>query len=62
MSDKSGGGSIGLIGCILAVVLSWIANKSVLWCILHFFFSWLYCIYWALTKTGVYGWLQSIMI
>jgi len=61
MSDNNGY-NIGLIGSISAVVLSWIANKSVLWCILHFFFSWIYCIYWALTKTGVYEWLQLMMV
>jgi hypothetical protein len=52
MSDNSssvsvGGGGIGL-GSILAVILSWTTNHSIAWCILHFFCSWFYVIYWAI--------------
>lgn len=54
-------GSTGLIGSILAVVLSWIVNKSILWAILHFFCSWIYVIYWAIVKTQFYSWLQSLV-
>jgi len=42
---------IFLIGCIGAAVLSWIANHSVVWAILHFFCNWVYVIYWFLVKT-----------
>lgn len=35
-------------GCALAMVISWSANHSILWAILHGFFSWLYVIYYAL--------------
>ena len=40
------GGGVGL-GGILAVVLSWSTNHSILWAIIHFIFGWLYVIYWA---------------
>jgi hypothetical protein len=50
MSDSrssTAGGGIGL-GGLLAVVLSWTVNHSIGWCILHFFCSWFYVIYWAI--------------
>jgi hypothetical protein len=36
------------LGSLLAVILSWTSNHSIAWCILHFFCSWFYVIYWAL--------------
>lgn len=38
------GGGIGL-GSVIAVVISWSVNHSVLWAIIHGFFGWLYVIY-----------------
>jgi len=49
----------GAIGGILAVVMSWMVNHSILWCIIHFFCGWLYVIYWILAKTAIYDWLLS---
>ncbi|MBU2920357.1 hypothetical protein KO504_03320 [Winogradskyella psychrotolerans] len=43
---KSGVG----LGSVIAVVISWDRNKSILWAILHGIFSWLYVIYYALTR------------
>lgn len=40
---------IGL-GTILAVVVSWERNKSVLLAFLHGIFSWLYVLYFVLTR------------
>ncbi len=37
-------------GCALAIVISWGQNKSILWAIVHGFLSWLYVIYYALTR------------
>ena len=37
-------------GSVLAVVLSWERNKSILLAIVHGIFSWLYVIYFALTR------------
>jgi hypothetical protein len=48
MSATSSG--IG-IGTILAVIVSYTANKSILWAIIHGFFGWLYIIYYLI----VYG-------
>jgi hypothetical protein len=42
-------GGIGL-GTVLAVVLSWSRNRSVLWAILHGILGWLYVIYFILTR------------
>jgi hypothetical protein len=36
--------SIG-IGSIIAVVISWTVNHSVLWCLIHGFFGWFYIVY-----------------
>ncbi len=38
------------LGSILAVTLSWERNRSILWAILAAIFSWLYVIYFALTR------------
>ena len=38
------------IGCVLAIVLSWHRNKSILFGILHGVLSWLYVIYFALSR------------
>ena len=35
-------------GSALAMVISWSANKSLLWVIVHGLLSWLYVIYYAL--------------
>jgi len=43
---KSG---IGL-GSVLAVVVSWERNKSVLFAFIHGIFSWLYVLYFVLTR------------
>jgi hypothetical protein len=42
-------GGIGL-GSVLAVVVSWERNKSVLFAFLHGIFSWLYVLYFVLTR------------
>ena len=36
------------MGCALAVTISYVANKSILWAMLHGVCSWLYVIYYAL--------------
>jgi hypothetical protein len=38
------------LGTSIAVVLSWSRNASILWCILHGVFSWIYVIYFAITR------------
>lgn len=42
-------GGIGL-GSVLAVVVSWERNKSVLLAFIHGLFSWLYVLYFVLTR------------
>lgn len=45
-SSSSGAcGGIG-IGTVVAIVLSWSINHSVLWAIVHGFFGWFYLLYW----------------
>jgi len=52
MSEKRGGGGStaagGWVGAVLAIILSWTVNKSVLWAIIHAFCGWLYVIYWLI--------------
>lgn len=38
------------MGSALAMVLSYNANQSILWAILHGIFSWLYVIYFAIVR------------
>ncbi len=40
-------------GCALAICISWSLHHSILWAILHGICSWLYVIYFALTRSGV---------
>lgn len=38
------------MGMSLAVVLSWSRNASILWCMLHGLCSWVYVVYFAMTR------------
>lgn len=38
------------LGNVVAAILSWSANHSVLWCILHGLFSWFYVVYYLVTR------------
>ncbi|MBN9690487.1 MAG: hypothetical protein J0M24_09620 [Verrucomicrobia bacterium] len=38
------------IGSALAIVCSWQRNRSILWAILAAIFSWLYVVYFAITR------------
>lgn len=42
---------IGLCSA-LAVAISWSTNKSILWAAVHGVLSWLYVLYFALTRPG----------
>lgn len=37
-------------GTALAITISWSANKSILWAIIHGLLSWIYVVYYALTS------------
>lgn len=37
-------------GTALAITISWSANKSILWAIIHGLLSWIYVIYYAMTR------------
>jgi hypothetical protein len=37
-------------GTALAIAISWSINKSLFWAIIHGILSWLYVIYYALTR------------
>lgn len=39
------------MGMTLAMILSWSRNASILWCMLHGILSWIYVIYFALTRS-----------
>lgn len=38
------------LGTVLAVVCSWQRNRSILWAIIHSWFTWGYVIWFALTR------------
>ena len=42
-------GGIGL-GAVIAAVISWSVNHSILWALIHGFFGWFYIIYYAITR------------
>lgn len=37
-------------GTALAIAISWSVHKSILWAIVHGFLSWIYVIYYAVTR------------
>lgn len=38
------------LGTLIAVLISWTANKSILWAIVHGLLSWIYVIYYLVVK------------
>ena len=48
-TNEMTGGGLGL-GAILAIVLSWSRNSSILWAILHAILGWIYVIYFVFTR------------
>jgi hypothetical protein len=47
--NASGAAKVGIgFGSALAITISWSANHSILWAIIHGFLSWIYVIYYAL--------------
>ena len=54
MRDQASGAAkagIGL-GTAIAVTISWSLHKSIVWAVVHGVLSWLYVIYYALTRPG----------
>jgi hypothetical protein len=51
-SDRGNAGGIGIygFGSALAMILSWSRNASILYCIGHGLASWIYVIYFAVTR------------
>ena len=50
-SYKSEAARTGIgIGSALAITISWSIDHSIVWAIIHGFFSWLYVIYYAVTR------------
>jgi len=49
MSESIASNGIGF-GCALAIAISWSVNKSIMWAMLHGFFSWIYVIYYGITR------------
>ncbi len=37
-------------GSALAITISWSLHKSIIWAVIHGFFSWLYVLYYAVTR------------
>ena len=49
-TSRDVGRGIGIMGTTIAIVLSYAANKSILWAIGHGLLGWLYVIYYAIYK------------
>lgn len=51
MSYRSEAARAGIsFGSALAIAISWSVNHSVIWAIIHGFFSWLYVLYYVITR------------
>ena len=49
-SAKAGGIGFWGFGSALAMVISWPQNASILWAVIHGALSWIYVIYYAVTR------------
>jgi hypothetical protein len=50
---RNGAAQAGIgLGTAIAVAISWSQNQSIIWAIVHGFFSWFYVIYYAFTRPG----------
>ncbi len=47
-SSSSSGIGCGGLGCVIAVVVSWGLNHSVLWALVHGILGWIYLLYYWL--------------
>jgi hypothetical protein len=53
MESRAGAAKAGIgFGSALAIAISWSANQSILWAILHGLFSWIYVVYYAFARPG----------
>ncbi len=51
MADSKNAAKVGVgFGTALAIAMSWNANESILWAILHGILSWVYVIYYAFVR------------
>ena len=49
MARSKGAAKVGIgFGTALAIAISWSANKSIFWAIIHGVLSWIYVIYYAI--------------
>jgi hypothetical protein len=44
--DRNNGSGVGLIGSIVAGVLSWGTHHAFWWMVFHFLCGWIYVVYW----------------
>jgi hypothetical protein len=47
-NSNNNGESLGLIGCIIAAILSWQTWHSLGWAVIHCLLGWLYVFYWMI--------------
>lgn len=51
MSQRNEAAKAGItFGTALAIAISWSQHKSILWAVVHGILSWLYVIYYAVTR------------
>ncbi len=49
-------------GGVVAVAMSYAINQSIMWCILHFLFGWLYVVYWLFSYTNFREWMLQWVV
>jgi hypothetical protein len=54
--------TVGLVGSIMAVIMSYSVNSSILWGLLHFSLGWIYVVYWMLSYTNLINWIKEFVI
>jgi hypothetical protein len=63
MSDRSYLNVTSAIpGSVVAVMMSYAINKSLLWAIFHCICGWMYVCYWLFTYTDISNWINSWVV
>jgi len=48
-------------GSIIAAILSWAANHSIGWMIVHAIFGWFYVVYWIVCRSNLMDWVEKLV-
>ena len=48
-------------GSVIAAILSWATNHSILWMLLHMMCSWFYVLYWIIFRSNLIDYVEKLV-